>query len=586
MDIYVQTIECSSNSATAMSSSLDNITSINNVKTKKKLFQNNSLQRKNLKHLILSSSNNQKNGINQNLSNLPSIISQNEPLVKTNTITTIDNNNIPNLENNMKSLSINNNTKNTTINNIPQQIEKFQSMSLRRKFNHRLDNTARKSNSNSLQISASSIPFISSPTSSSSYISSSPDSNISSSPLKNSFTSPTKTVITSNTKWNYNNSNNKIIANNNTSSIPKLSGDKNFHHIQKITVTTSTEEVICKEECIYQLQDMVRLGKIGEGNSGTVTKVLHVPTSKILCKKTIPIDKNNEIVTKQLISELYIMKAIRKHPNIIGFYGALINHSINDDLVILMEYMDCGSLDKILSVYKSFKNRKMTHANKTWFNNPMVISKISYAVLTGLAYLYDNYKIIHRDIKPSNILVNCQGEVKICDFGVSKQIVNSIANTFVGTSTYMSPERIQGNVYSAKGDVWSLGLVIIELVTGEFPLGGHNDTPDGILDLLQRIVNESAPCLPINDPNYNFPPDMIDFVSKCCIKDAKQRPSIKEMLSHIFVLKYNDNASEYSKDFNLWCKKVKSKIRKDRQIRKEVIERAKLEAKKTSNINS
>lgn len=273
MDTYVQTIECSSNTATAMSSSLDNTTSINNVKTKKKLFQNNSLQRKNLKHLILSSSNNQKNDINQNLSSLPSIISQNKPLVKSNTITTMDNNNIPNLENNMKSLSINDNTKNTTINNIPQQIKKFQSMSLRRKFNPHLDNTTKKPNSNSLQISASSIPFISSPTSSSSYISSSPDSNVSSSPLKNNFTSPTKTVMTSNTKWNYNNSNNKIMANNNISSIPKLSVDKNFHHIQKITVTTSTEEVICKEECIYQLQDMVRLGKIGEGNSGTVTKV-------------------------------------------------------------------------------------------------------------------------------------------------------------------------------------------------------------------------------------------------------------------------------------------------------------------------
>ena len=124
-------------------------------------------------------------------------------------------------------------------------------------------------------------------------------------------------------------------------------------------------------------------------------------------------------------------------------------------------------------------------------------------------------------------------------------------------------------------------MVIIELVTGEFPLGGHNDTPDGILDLLQRIVNESAPCLPINDPNNDFPPDMIDFVSKCCIKDAKLRPSIEEVLSHRFIVRYNDNDSEleYERAFKVWCKKVKSKIRKDKQIRKEAIERAKLEAK-------
>lgn len=128
-----------------------------------------------------------------------------------------------------------------------------------------------------------------------------------------------------------------------------------------------------------------------------------------------------------------------------------------------------------------------------------------------------------------------------------------------------------------------MGLVIIELVTGEFPLGEHNNTPDVILDLLQRIVNESAPCLPVNDPNYKFPPYMVDFVSKCCIKDAKLRSSIKQMLSHSFILKYNnENEPKYTNYFNFWCKKVKSKIKKYIQIRKEAIERAKLESKNST----
>lgn len=92
-------------------------------------------------------------------------------------------------------------------------------------------------------------------------------------------------------------------------------------------------------------------------------------------------------------------------------------------------------------------------------------------MLKGLEYLHKTTKIIHRDIKPSNLLINSQGEVKIADFGVSGKIDYTLEykNSWVGTVTYMSPERFGGDRYNHDTDVWSLGLTLIECALGRFP---------------------------------------------------------------------------------------------------------------------
>lgn len=92
-------------------------------------------------------------------------------------------------------------------------------------------------------------------------------------------------------------------------------------------------------------------------------------------------------------------------------------------------------------------------------------------VLLGLIYLHKELRVIHRDIKPSNLLLNSAGQLKISDFGVSGQLANSVSRceSWVGTITYMSPERIRGDEYSANCDVWSLGLCLMEFALGRFP---------------------------------------------------------------------------------------------------------------------
>lgn len=163
-----------------------------------------------------------------------------------------------------------------------------------------------------------------------------------------------------------------------------------------------------------------------------------------------------------------------------------------------------------------------------------VLGKITESVLAGLVYLYEAHRIMHRDIKPSNILVNSRGNIKLCDFGVATETVNSIADTFVGTSTYMAPERIQGGAYTVRSDVWSVGLTVMELAVGRFPFDTSDAAagdrasagPMGILDLLQQIVHESAPKLPKSDA---FPPILHDFVGKCLLKKSEERPTPREL---------------------------------------------------------
>lgn len=122
---------------------------------------------------------------------------------------------------------------------------------------------------------------------------------------------------------------------------------------------------------------------------------------------------------------------------------------------IVLEYMDMGSVAALC------KSRMPEH----------IVGAMACQVAYGLHYLHKEKKIIHRDIKPSNLLVSSQGNVKIADFGVSGQLLNTHDNkqTWVGTAKYMSPERYLGSTYNASTDLWSLGMVILECITGQYP---------------------------------------------------------------------------------------------------------------------
>ncbi|TVY30513.1 Dual specificity protein kinase [Lachnellula hyalina] len=261
-------------------------------------------------------------------------------------------------------------------------------------------------------------------------------------------------------------------------------------------------------------EDLAVLKELGHGNGGTVSKVRHVATNTVMARKVIHVEAKTEM-RRRIVRELQIMHNTSSD-YIVNFYGAFLSE--NSDVIMCMEYMDVGSLDW---VSRQFGPVRVD-----------VLGKIAEATLGGLTYLYTNHHIMHRDIKPSNILVNSRGQIKLCDFGVSGELVNSVADTFVGTSTYMAPERIQGQKYTVKSDVWSFGLSIMELAIGKFPfdaseqLSDGDGAPAGILDLLQQIVYEPAPKLPKSEA---FPSILEDMIQKCMAKGPEDRPTPAEL---------------------------------------------------------
>ena len=123
---------------------------------------------------------------------------------------------------------------------------------------------------------------------------------------------------------------------------------------------------------------------------------------------------------------------------------------------IALEYCECGSLADII---KKLPNNRI---------NEFALSVMTRNVLDGLIHLHSSKSKVHRDLKPANICVNKAGNAKIADFGISRDLKDSLAQcrTVVGTVTYMSPERIRAEDYDFKSDIWSLGITIFECATG------------------------------------------------------------------------------------------------------------------------
>ncbi|RDB24769.1 MAP kinase kinase MKK2/SSP33 [Hypsizygus marmoreus] len=273
------------------------------------------------------------------------------------------------------------------------------------------------------------------------------------------------------------------------------------------------------------------ISRLGEGAGGAVHKVKDKRTGKIMARKTIT---TREAPMKQLLREVSIISST-KHINIIQFYGAYMSPS-SSEVKILMDLCEGGSLE---TVGKRIKERGAIVGE-------LITGRLAEGILQGLAYLHTK-KTIHRDIKPSNILLSREGIVKLCDFGVSGELVDSRAGTFTGTSFYMAPERICGHEYTIRSDVWSTGISLLELVQNRFPF--PNDLPP--IELMMYITTGEPPRLE-DEPGVQWSDDMKDFIKQTLTVDALTRPTPKDMLAHPWVV----NAMKQEVQMARWIRQV------------------------------
>jgi len=280
----------------------------------------------------------------------------------------------------------------------------------------------------------------------------------------------------------------------------------------------STQDEDLPEEREHSLTDLVSKDdplsiypnkkKIGEGAAGEVFLATNNRTQEQVAIKIMPLNNQN---LKLLITEIGIMKTSR-HDNVVKYFESYL---VTETIWVVMEFMSGGCLTEVL---EQFEFVQMTEPQ---------MGLCSRDILRALCYIHSLHRI-HRDIKSDNVLLGGDGQVKLADFGYAAQLTKQKQqrNTIVGTPYWMAPELIRGQNYNQKVDIWSLGIMAMEMAEGEPP---YMEFPP--LRALFLITTKGIPEL--KSPTWTS--DFKDFVSKCLILDPDNRPDAADILKHPFL---------------------------------------------------
>ncbi|CAI2356831.1 unnamed protein product [Caenorhabditis sp. 36 PRJEB53466] len=302
---------------------------------------------------------------------------------------------------------------------------------------------------------------------------------------------------------------------------PDTSNEDNINSLEYVRKYLSNTLVLPPNEEQHEFvrDHLQQMELLGNGSFGVVHKMLHRPTSIEMAVKKITLINNgpDDAFNKSMYrfrQEVEATKAASNCTEIVKYYGITFHEG---DAWMCMELMDL-SLDKLYMI---------SHDIVKTIIPEEVLGAVAVATIRALEHLKTTHHIIHRDIKPSNILLDKQGCVKLCDFGICGYLQNSVAQSVdVGCRPYMAPERLapNGDGYDIKSEVWSLGITMVEVANGKYPYDGFLNAP--ILEQVRMVVYGDPPIL---DPENEISMRMKAFIAQCTVKDRSMRASFDDL---------------------------------------------------------
>ncbi|KAH3757163.1 serine/threonine-protein kinase STY8 [Pelomyxa schiedti] len=247
---------------------------------------------------------------------------------------------------------------------------------------------------------------------------------------------------------------------------------------------------------------------IGAGATGRVSKGSWRGT-------TVAVKQFYPMTTTEFETEIKGIASLGNHPNIVTTYGVIIPETEGDPFCIVSEFVQYGSLASLLDA------RRLT---------PAEIAHAAICMAKGIAFLHSK-GVIHRDIKPQNVLVSELDPllVKLCDFGLAKTISSSARQKMTiatGTPTYMAPEVVTGTDYDLKADVYSFGVMLYQMVTGQTPFQEVTNH----FEVTRKLLNGER-------PEIVAPPGVcgkaIELIPKCWAPDPATRPTFEVILHQL-----------------------------------------------------